>query len=253
MRPLDRPSPATSAISVGSSSPAPVLLARQDTGHTRRRSSGAGLKSSVPIVPLNHGERAQYAPENVASDRTGGGRGTGNQLSLNLQPLSRPEREELNSHCSIEATRESPRVVGSFDFDNHLGGCALLDLRKLEAADVVAVCSIGGAAEKSGKGASPLGTVQLRPGRLRFGGGTVNVPARQRQWFPLARLLIDHQAATSSTSVGSSSPMPVLLTRLDTGHMRNLSLAAEFSNSVPRPPLNQGPKSASSRITGMRS
>ena len=36
----------------------------------------------------------------------------------------------------------------------------------------------------------------------------------------------DYHAATSSMSVGSSSPLPVLLTRLDTGHMRTRSSAA---------------------------
>src|SRR5215470_13048533 len=128
--------------------------------------------------------------------------------------------------------------------------CALLDCASWKRRTYSPFAVIGGAIwqrrETHWDGAA-------RPGPLRLGGGAVNVPARQRQWFRPARLLIDHQAATSSTSVGSSSSMPVLLTRLDTGHMRNLSFAAEFSNSVPRSPLNQGPKSLSSRNTGMRS
>jgi hypothetical protein len=42
---------ATSSMSVGSSSPPPVMLTRPDTGHMRRRSSPAGRRSSVPAAP----------------------------------------------------------------------------------------------------------------------------------------------------------------------------------------------------------
>src|ERR1700719_86843 len=38
-------------------------------------------------------------------------------------------------------------------------------------------------------------------------------------------------AATSSTSVGSSSPVPVLLTRRDTGHMRTRSSHAHVARN----------------------
>ena len=58
-------------------------------------------------------------------------------------------------------------------------------------------------------------------------------------------------AATSSTSVGSS--MPVLLTRLDTGHKRTRSSAADLRSSAPaEQPFGQNLISALSRITGMR-
>jgi hypothetical protein len=40
-----------------------------------------------------------------------------------------------------------------------------------------------------------------------------------------------HHAATSSTSVGSSSPLPVLSTRPDTGHKRTRSSAAALKSS----------------------
>jgi hypothetical protein len=62
-----------------------------------------------------------------------------------------------------------------------------------------------------------------------------------------------HRAAISSISVGSSSPLPVLLARLDTGHIRSLSSTADRSSSVPPAPPSQAPKSAGSRIIGMRS
>jgi hypothetical protein len=50
----------------------------------------------------------------------------------------------------------------------------------------------------------------------------------------------DH-AATSSRSVRSSSPLPVLFTRLDTGHMRRRSSATGISSSAPPSPLSQRP------------
>src|SRR5215470_6802241 len=62
-----------------------------------------------------------------------------------------------------------------------------------------------------------------------------------------------HQAAISSTSVGSSSPVPVLLTRLDTGHMRSFSPATDRSNSVLPVPLGHRPISVLSSTSGMRS
>jgi hypothetical protein len=40
-------------------------------------------------------------------------------------------------------------------------------------------------------------------------------------------------ASISLVSVGSSSRLPVRFTRRDTGHMRNLSSAADRSNSIP--------------------
>lgn len=42
-----------------------------------------------------------------------------------------------------------------------------------------------------------------------------------------------NQAATSSESAGSSSPLPVRLTRRDTGHMHGVSSVAGRSNSIP--------------------
>jgi hypothetical protein len=62
-----------------------------------------------------------------------------------------------------------------------------------------------------------------------------------------------NQTTTSSISVGSSSPVPVLLTRLDTGHMRRRSSAAGSSSSVPASPFSHGPTSAFSSTTGIRS
>jgi hypothetical protein len=60
-----------------------------------------------------------------------------------------------------------------------------------------------------------------------------------------------HHAATSSTSVGSSS-LPVLLTRLDTGHKRTRTSAADVKSSAPAEPFSQSLMSALSRITGIR-
>src|SRR5215468_12529951 len=62
-----------------------------------------------------------------------------------------------------------------------------------------------------------------------------------------------HYPATSSISVGSSSPVPVLLTRLDTGHMRRRSSAAALRSSVPASPFSHRLISALSSTTGMRS
>jgi hypothetical protein len=59
-------------------------------------------------------------------------------------------------------------------------------------------------------------------------------------------------AATSSTSVGSSSPLPALLTRLDTGHKRTQSSGADLRSSTPPDPFSQVLMSALSRITGIR-
>jgi len=66
-------------------------------------------------------------------------------------------------------------------------------------------------------------------------------------------MLFKHHAATSSRSVGSSSAVPVLLTRLDTGHMRRRSSAAGLRSSMPASPFSHGPISALSSTTGMRS
>src|SRR5258706_619611 len=59
-----------------------------------------------------------------------------------------------------------------------------------------------------------------------------------------------HQATTSSRSVGSSSPLPVLLTRLDTCHTQGRSSPAGLRSSVPSLPLSHGPRSALSSATG---
>jgi hypothetical protein len=50
-RPFDHHT-ATSSIRAGSSSTIPVLLTRLDTGQMRTRSSGAGLRSSVPAAAI---------------------------------------------------------------------------------------------------------------------------------------------------------------------------------------------------------
>jgi len=47
----------TSSISFGSST-LPVRLTRFDTGHSRRRSSGADRNNSVPASPLSHGPKS---------------------------------------------------------------------------------------------------------------------------------------------------------------------------------------------------
>ena len=60
-----------------------------------------------------------------------------------------------------------------------------------------------------------------------------------------------HHAATSSTSSGSSSPLPALLTRFDTGHKRTRSSAADLRSSAPEL-FSQSLMSALSRITGIR-
>jgi hypothetical protein len=62
-----------------------------------------------------------------------------------------------------------------------------------------------------------------------------------------------HHAATSSARLGSSSPLPVLFTRLDTGHTRTHSSAAGLRSSAPAAPFSQALKSVLSRITGIRS
>ena len=67
-----------------------------------------------------------------------------------------------------------------------------------------------------------------------------------------------HHAVISSTSVGSSSPLPVLSTRLDTGHKRTRSSAAALKSSAPEPfsqsliYASQSLKSALSKITGIQ-
>src|SRR5713226_3145316 len=60
------------------------------------------------------------------------------------------------------------------------------------------------------------------------------------------------RSVTGSISVGSS-PLPGLLTRLDTGHIRRTPSGAGLSNSVPALPDSQGPMLSGSRITGIRS
>jgi hypothetical protein len=60
-----------------------------------------------------------------------------------------------------------------------------------------------------------------------------------------------HHAATSTTGVGSSSPLPVLSTRLDAGHKRTRSSAADPSAPA-EPPFGQSLIAALSRITGIR-
>jgi hypothetical protein len=45
-----------------------------------------------------------------------------------------------------------------------------------------------------------------------------------------AGVALDHHASTSSTSVGSSSPLPFLLTRQDTSHMRRRYAKAIFGS-----------------------
>jgi len=67
-----------------------------------------------------------------------------------------------------------------------------------------------------------------------------------------------HHAVTSSTSVGSSSPLPVSLTRLDSGHKRMRSSAADLRSAAPKPfsqslmSASQSLMSALSRITGIQ-
>jgi hypothetical protein len=67
-----------------------------------------------------------------------------------------------------------------------------------------------------------------------------------------------HYAVISSTSVGSSSLLPVLSTRLDTGHKRTRSSAAALKSSAPEPfsqslmYASQSLKSALSKITGIQ-
>ena len=61
-----------------------------------------------------------------------------------------------------------------------------------------------------------------------------------------------HQATTSSMSVGSSSPVPVLLTRRGTGHMRRRFSAAGQRTSAPTVQFSHGRTSASSSTTGIR-
>jgi hypothetical protein len=67
-----------------------------------------------------------------------------------------------------------------------------------------------------------------------------------------------HRAVTSSASVGSSSPLPVLLTHLDTGHKRTRSSAADLRGPAPEPfsqivlSARQSLISALSRITGIQ-
>jgi hypothetical protein len=78
------------------------------------------------------------------------------------------------------------------------------------------------------------------------------LPNQVCAWFLAIRASRRH-AATSSTSVGSSSPLPVLLTRRDTGHMRRGSSAAGRGNSAPLVPFSQDLISALSSSTGMRS
>ena len=48
-----------------------------------------------------------------------------------------------------------------------------------------------------------------------------------------------HYAATSSMSVGSSSSLPVLLTRFDTGHVRKRSSAVGLRSLAPPAPSSQ--------------
>src|ERR1700680_3067317 len=55
-----------------------------------------------------------------------------------------------------------------------------------------------------------------------------------------------------SMSVGSS-PFPGLLTRRDTGHMRNASSGAGFSNSTPASPESQAPALSGRNNCGDRS
>ncbi len=67
-----------------------------------------------------------------------------------------------------------------------------------------------------------------------------------------------HHAVISSTSVGSSSSLPVLSTRLDAGHKRTRSSAAALKSSAPEPfsqsliYASQSLKSALSKITGIQ-
>src|SRR5229473_2441519 len=61
-----------------------------------------------------------------------------------------------------------------------------------------------------------------------------------------------HYPATSSIRVGSSSPVPVLLTRLETGHRRMRSSAAGLRSSVPASPLSHGPPTTASPQLGCR-
>jgi hypothetical protein len=67
-----------------------------------------------------------------------------------------------------------------------------------------------------------------------------------------------HHAGISSTRVGSSSPLPVLSTGLDTGHKRTRSSAAALKSSAPEPfsqslmYASQSLKSALSKITGIQ-
>ena len=61
-----------------------------------------------------------------------------------------------------------------------------------------------------------------------------------------------HHAVPPSTSIASSSPLLVLLTRLDTGPKRTRSSAADARSSAPAEPFSQTLMSALSRITGIR-
>jgi hypothetical protein len=67
-----------------------------------------------------------------------------------------------------------------------------------------------------------------------------------------------HHAVTSSTSAGASSPLPTRLTRLDTGHKRAQSSAADLTSSASEPPsqsllsASRNLMSALSRIAGIQ-
>jgi hypothetical protein len=50
------------------SSPAPLLLTRLDTGHKRRRSWAAGLSRSIPAVPSSH-RQTSALDQHAARDR----------------------------------------------------------------------------------------------------------------------------------------------------------------------------------------
>src|SRR5215471_2671439 len=96
---------------------------------------------------------------------------------------------------------------------------------------------------------STFATSRLCPLRVNCKGLAAGDSFGRRHIFrdiPLSR-----QAATSSTRVGSSSPVPVLLTRRDTGHMRRRSSAADLRGSGPAVPFSQDLISAVSRITGL--
>ena len=127
LRPLDRPSPATSAISLRSLSAAPVLLTLDAPGHWPHAKAiiGAGLRSLVPTAPLNRGERAQCdEPPVVAGDR-----GSRNPIGPSWSHLAPSKTATASSECHASTVSKKGKTMRCIAINTaHADLCGLAHL-----------------------------------------------------------------------------------------------------------------------------